>query len=162
MRPTELVRALYNATATCMISVGVADRAECAYPSLVIRLDMLGVDRCKTKSIAAAHLCQDSDLAPETPTHHFVLPALALPMIGLLVAVQLMLLLREEWIPDRELMAVDGSGGRGLSVIDCPLFDRLAPLLGVWRLLDIRAGEGRNEARSIIERAVATADAGRQ
>ena len=67
-------------------------------------------------------------------------------MIRLLVAMQLMLLLREEGIADRELMAINVPSDWHSVGVDRPLLNCVAPLFCIWCLLNHRHGEGGDKA----------------
>ena len=152
--PNDLGIINKRATTTSMVPIWMTNRTQCSQVSLIIRLDMLWIDRCQVKSIATSHCSNALNLTAETA--HFLKLFIWTALTLSIVAVKLVLLLRENWVADWELMKmIEWIISLVLMVEYCPLLDCFASflelLLAFYFGFDVWAGKGRYEAWRIIQ-----------
>ena len=93
--PNDLRAVDDSTTTTSMIAVRITNRAQRPQMPLIVRLNMLRIDRGQPESVAASHCCDSFDVTAET-AHLLIWATLTLPV----VAMQFVVLLRENRVAD--------------------------------------------------------------
>ena len=114
----------------------MANRAQCSQVPLIVRLNMLRIDRGQPKSVGAPHCCDAFDVTAET-AHLLIWPTLT----RAIVAVQFVVLFGEHRVADRELLEVIWIVRWVLMVVkDCALLYSLASFLVLLLSLHLAIG----------------------